>query len=140
MRPAIDAKPPELDRRLALAHLTLAAAQNGLNAQEELAHAEWLHHVVVRAELEADDAIDLLTFGRQHHHGNSASRRTFLELLTDLRARHVGKHQVEQDEIRSLFASEAESLGSEIRHDGVVACLLEVVCKDLLKILLVFDH
>ena len=35
--------------------------------KQELAHAERLHHVVVGAELEADDAVDLLALRRQHH-------------------------------------------------------------------------
>jgi SpoU rRNA methylase family enzyme len=36
------------------------AAQHGIDAQHELAHTEGLDDVVVGAELEAHDAVDLL--------------------------------------------------------------------------------
>ena len=121
-------------------HLTLAPAQNGLNPQEQLAHAERLHHVVVRAELETDHAIDLFALRRQHHHRDCPRPRTFLELLADLRSGNIGKHQIEQNEIGSLPARQAQPFCSELRDDGIVAGLFQVVGKDLLQILLIFDH
>ena len=44
------------------------APQHRPEPQHELADAERLRHVVVRAELEADHAVDLLALRREHHH------------------------------------------------------------------------
>ena len=63
------------------------AAQDRLHAEEELADAEWLDDVVVGAELESDDAIDLLALRRQHHDADAARRRVLAERLAKLRAR-----------------------------------------------------
>jgi hypothetical protein len=140
VRAAVNAQPAEFDVRLALARLALAAPQDGLNSEEQFAHAERLDDVVVGAELEADDPVDLFALCGKHHHGNAARRRAFLELLAHLRSRHVREHQVEQHEIGPLLASKLEPLGTELGHDGVMAGLLEVVSEDLLEVLLVFDH
>ena len=44
-------------------------AQLGFDPSEELDHLEWLGHVVVRAELEADDLVDHLAACSQHDDG-----------------------------------------------------------------------
>src|SRR6267143_6239808 len=48
------------------------APQDRFDARDELAHAERLAHIVVRAELEADEAIDFLDFRRHHHYRDVA--------------------------------------------------------------------
>jgi hypothetical protein len=42
------------------------AAQDGLDARHQLAGIERLGQVVIGAELEADDLVDVLAAGRQH--------------------------------------------------------------------------
>src|SRR5581483_3483041 len=50
------------------------AAQDGADARRELARREGLRDVVVRAELEPDDAIGLLAARGQHDHWQLALR------------------------------------------------------------------
>src|ERR1043166_5687053 len=47
-----------------------AAAQNRVDARHQLARVERLGQIVVRAHFQADDAIDLVAFGREHYDGN----------------------------------------------------------------------
>jgi hypothetical protein len=51
--------------------LPLRTAGNGTHPGQELAESERLDHVVVGAELEADDTIDLLS-ARGHHDDRNA--------------------------------------------------------------------
>jgi hypothetical protein len=50
-----------------------APARDGADARHDLAREERLHHVVVRAELEADDPIDLIAARRQHQNRQQAA-------------------------------------------------------------------
>ncbi len=79
----------------------LGAAQDGANASDKLTRVEWLRQIVVGSHLEADDAVDVLAFRRQHDDRHArrgaktaANRKTVL-------ARH---HEVEDDEIRIAVA------------------------------------
>ena len=123
-------------RRLLLA---LRAPQDRLHAEQELAHAERLHDVVVGAELEADDAIDLLALRGEHDDLGVARRRVALQRLADLGARDVGQHEVEQDEVGPLLAREAEPFFALARDEDLVALLAEVVVEDLLDVGLILD-
>ena len=52
----------------------LGATQDGADAGRHLAGRERLHHVVVGAELEPDDAVDLLDVGGEQDHRDGALR------------------------------------------------------------------
>src|SRR5581483_11570767 len=64
--------------------------------REQLAEAEGLHDVVVRAELEPDDAVDLLALRADH---DDRDVRAAPKLAANGEAVEVGQRQVEQDEI-----------------------------------------
>jgi hypothetical protein len=84
------------------------AAQNGADAQDELARAERLCHVIVRAEFQADDAIDLLRFRGQHQDWDMSRGPIGLENLADFQARHFRQHQIENDERRRFLLRETQ--------------------------------
>src|SRR5688500_4109934 len=83
-----------------------AAAQERLDAPQELGHLERLDQVVVGAQLEADDAIDALPLGRQHQdrrlHAALAQRPADVETVS------AGQHDVKQDRVEGAGAGALE--------------------------------
>ena len=63
------------DGALALRALGRGAAQDRAHARDELARVERLRHVVVGADLEPDDLVDVLVARRQHQHRQVARLR-----------------------------------------------------------------
>ena len=74
----------------------MGAPEHGLDAQDQLAHAEGLDHVVVGAQLEEDHAVDLVTASRDHddRHGGPLA-----QLLAHHAPVHVRQAEVEQHEV-----------------------------------------
>ena len=73
------------------------AAQNRPHADRELARRERLRHVVVGAELEADDPVGLLAARRQQDHRQVGARA---DPAAELEPVDAGEHHVEHDERR----------------------------------------
>ena len=68
--------------------------------------AERLGHVVIGAHLQAAHLVHLAGAGRQHDDRRVGEAP---DLLTELEAVGVGKHDVEQDEVRLLVLDEPQS-------------------------------
>jgi hypothetical protein len=119
-----------------------AAAEDGLDAQQQLAHAEWLGDVVVGAELEADDAVDLVAARADHDHGDAAGALAHPQVAADLGAGHVGQHPVEEDEVRRTALAEEAHRGRAVlaRPERGVTLALEAVAQGLDQVLLVIDE
>src|SRR6478672_3347378 len=79
-----------------------AAAQNCANAQDDFARAERLGHVIVSAEFQTDDSINLFCFCRQHENRNVRRCRIAFQNPADLESGHLWQHQVKNDEIGPL--------------------------------------
>jgi hypothetical protein len=77
----------------------LAPAQHCAHAQRELARAEWLGDVVVRADLEAHHPVDLVGARGEHDDRDLAQRRVGAQVATHLGAGEVREHQVEDQQI-----------------------------------------
>jgi hypothetical protein len=120
--------------------LRLASPQHRVHAQHELAHAERLDHVVVGAELEADDAVDLLSLGRDHDDGDVLGARLSLESRADGGPGPIGEHQIEQHDVRHRVAREAKARFGGGGGLNAMPGLGEVVLEDLAKIRLVLDE
>ena len=73
-----------------------AAAHHRPDASDELTEPERLDHVVVGAELEADDPIELLAACRDHDDGDVGP---IVEPSTHLHAVEIGKSEIEEHEI-----------------------------------------
>src|SRR5581483_10819548 len=70
----------------------LITPQDGADAGHQLARVEGLGKIIVGAEFQADDAVDILAARREHDHGHFA----FAAQLTEyLEAIHAGEHDVE---------------------------------------------
>ena len=74
------------------------AAKDRADPGYQFAHREWLHDVVVGAQLEPDDLVDLLSAGSQHHDRDVRLRT---ELAAEVLPVTVGEHHVQQDEVGS---------------------------------------
>ena len=93
-RPEIDDRRRTVDR-----DGLVRPSEEGADPGAQLAQAERLGHVVVGAELEPDDLVELGILGRQH---DDRHARLGPDDAADLDPRQLGEHQVEQDEVRAL--------------------------------------
>ena len=109
-----------LGRRVAPARLIAARRSARLDAAAELAHRERLGDVVVGAELEAEDLVDLLRLGGQHDDRHRAARPQAPADLEAVDARH---HHVEDDEVEGVLGEALERLLAVDGRDDLVAVL-----------------
>ena len=101
-----------------------AAPQDGADPSGELARGEGLDDVVVRAELEPEHAIDLLTPGGEHH---DRDVRLPADLPRQITPVAVGKHHVEQDEVRRLASERLARACERGCHLGFEPVTLEAL-------------
>jgi hypothetical protein len=139
MRVAIDLEPAEPDeRRLALD--AMHAAQERADAQDQLAHAVRFDDVVVGADLEAHDPIDLLALGGAHHDRDVAGALALAHLATDLGAREIGQHEIEHDHVRKRIRRRArEALATAMSDSDREAFRAQVVLERGGEVDLVLD-
>ncbi len=102
--------------------IELPAAQLGADAAEQLADAEGLGDVVVGADLEADDLVDLGVLGREQDDRDGAAAAN---LAADVEARAARHHDVEDEQIEGDVAVAELAAGVvAIGGDGDVEALL----------------
>ena len=102
----------------------------------DLGRRERLHHVVVGAELEAEDPIALLDLGRQHDHGNTVQHPDPAQDLQPVRFR---QHDVEQQQVESAGLVRLERRGAVGSGVDVVAVAGEIPSHDVADDRLVVD-
>ena len=110
--------------------------QDRLDPGDERPRVERLGHVVVGAELEADDRVDVVVAGGEHEDRRVAAPP---ELAADLEAVDLGEHQVEDDEVGLVAGVQRESLLAVRGADDRVALLLQVQAKEVDDVALVVD-
>ena len=76
------------------------AAQNGLDAGDDLARAERLDDVIVRTHFKSQNAVDFLAARGQHDNGQLA---VLADGLADLHAGHAGHHLIQKHQIVMLL-------------------------------------
>src|SRR3954447_21347429 len=113
------------------------AAQRGPDARAELPQRERLGDVVVGAELEAEDLVDLLGLRGEHDDRDGRARA---QPPADLEPVELGHHHVEDDEVERALAEALERLAAVGRPDDVVAVLLQGEAEQRLDRLLVVDE
>ena len=84
------------------------AAEDGADAGDELARAERLGQVVVGAELEAEQLVELVVAGREH---DDRDGRVAAQLAGDVEAVEAGQAEVEDDEVGASLADGRERAG-----------------------------
>ena len=77
--------------------------------RRQLAKAERFRDVVVRAELQPDDLVELRVLGREH---DDRDARLGPDDPADLDARQLREHHVEQDEVRTVGPEPGQCLAS----------------------------
>ena len=82
-------------RALELATLRIRASQDRFDPGNELAGIERFREVIVGADLEPDDLVDVIVAGRQHE---DRDVRALANPSADVDSVQVGKHQVEHDQ------------------------------------------
>ena len=136
----IDPQAADLDRPLVVVVRPRhpGAPQRRLHARAELAHRERLGDVVVRAELEPEDLVDLL--GLRGEHDDRHRLALGAQAPADLEAVHPRQHHVEHDEIEDLLVEARERLAAVGRLDHLVAVPLQREGEKGLDRLLVVDE
>jgi hypothetical protein len=94
---------------------------------EQLAQAEWLYDVIIRANFEADDAIDRIRARGDH---DDVGIREAAEPPTDLKTIHVRQGQVEYDNIGALLTDTPDGRKT-IRSGSYGKTLTFKVCTDV---------
>ena len=125
---------PPADR---IGEVAVRAAQQRLDPAHQLAQPERLGQVVVGAELEADDLVDLVVARGQdqdRHLGAGGAHAA-----QDLEAVDAGQADVEDDEVRRLVGGDLEALLAGAGDRDLVALLLEGVLDPAGDGVLVFD-
>ena len=101
-------------------------AQVGLDARHQLARGERLGDVVVGAQLQAEDLVELLAARRQHDDRDVALGA---DALADLEPVEPGQHQVEHHQVDRLAVDHLEGVvaarGGDHREPGVAQRVLD---------------
>ena len=108
--------------------LRVRTAKHGSYPRDELSRRERLRHVVVRAELETDDAVSLLAPGRQHDH---RQLRAVADPAAELETVHARQHQIEHDERGLILLDELAGAVSVGRLERAISLALEIAADDL---------
>jgi hypothetical protein len=115
-------------------------AEDGADAGRELAEAEGLGDVVVRAELEAADHVDVLRAGREEDHRRG--RALGAEALEEREAVLARQHDVEEDEVEAARGRAEEDVARGLRRAdalGLEALVAEVEADPVRHRALVLD-
>src|SRR5262249_13392224 len=113
------------------------AAQQRADTAPELTNREGLGDVVVRAQLEAENLVELFTASGQHDDRHVAAGA---EAAADLETVDLRQHQVEHDKVDLLVAEERERLFAVARLHDSEPVALERVGEELLDGILVVDE
>ena len=113
-----------------------AATQHGLHARDDLARAERLGDVVVGADLEADEPVDLVGARRHEDDGDALG----LEAPRQLEAVDTRQHDVDQCEVDAVLGGRRDRGGAVGCRDGRVAVGAQVLGEHRDDLLVVVDH
>ncbi len=113
-----------------------AAAKDRPHPGDELARIEGLRQIVVCANLEAGDLVEVVVAGRQHQDGQSVR---LPDAPANLEPVEIGEHQVEDDKRRRLGGDKGQRLAAACRHTHREAVLAQVGGDERRDRLLVLD-
>jgi hypothetical protein len=102
------------------------AAQHRIDPGDHLARAEWLAHIVVGADLQAEQAVHLVGARGDHDHRHVAEAA---QLAADLHAVAVRQHQVQQHQVRPQRAYRLHRAGAVVDPVVAVAGRLQVLAE-----------
>jgi len=102
------------------------ATQHGPHAGHHLARAKRLGDVVVRAQLQAHDAVGVLDAGGDHDDGRGGQGRVAAHGAGHIPAIAVGQHQVQHHQIGFLAANGMQRGRAVVGHGDLEAALLKI--------------
>jgi hypothetical protein len=102
------------------------AAQNAVDACQQLARVERLGEVVVRAHLQADDAVDLVAARREHDYRQPGARS---QVAAQAQAVLARQHDIEHDEVGAARLQDAPHLAAVGGARDAKAVALEVIAQ-----------
>src|SRR5215210_101005 len=131
----------ELEQRAAaLGCAAGIAAQNGFYPQHQLARAEWLRDVIIRAQFESDDPVHLLRLCGEHDDWDRSRRGVALQCTAYFQPTHSRQHQVEHDQRRHLRARLTERFRAAFRLEHCKARAFEIDAYEVEHIFLIVRH
>src|SRR4051794_13154668 len=86
-------------KRLRIAD-TLTAAQKGTDARQKLARVERFSQVVVGADLEAHDLVDVVALSREHENGEAGELWLAADLLANGQTILAWQHEIQKHDIK----------------------------------------
>ena len=120
--------------------LTVSATQQGADAGHQLVGAERLRHVVVGADVKADDPFRFLGASRQYD--DRDARRLLLASYraTDIEAADIRQHEVEHEQIRRAVGNGRQRVFPGRQDPRRIAGLLECPADEVGDVSVVFDN
>src|SRR5258708_575196 len=103
--------------------MSLRAAHDGVDASDQFSFVEWLGHIVVGAIAEALDLV--LDGGKAGKDQNRCLDFGYPQGSQHLKARHVGKVQIEEDDVVVVKFAEIDTLFPKVSRVNVEALALE---------------
>src|SRR5215204_6105842 len=114
------------------------AAEDGLNAGDQLARVEGFGKIVVGADLQSDNAVNIVAAGREHH--DVYVRAFGSESAQHLEAVHARHHHVQHDE-RVLARKRAfEPRGAPVRDLNPITLFAEQLSDQLTQLSVVVNN
>ena len=126
------------DRRHLRQRGALRAPEQRAGAGHQLVRAEGLGDVVVRAELEPDDAIGFLRARREHDDGNGVRFRVGADRAADFEAVDLRQHQVEDEQVGWMGGDGRQRVAARRNHLRREACLAQIARDEISDIPVVF--
>ena len=116
---------------------SLQPAQHRLDAGEQLTAGVGLGDVVVGADLQPDDLVDLAVLGGEHDHRHA---RALAQRAADVDAGEAGQHEVQQHQVGAAAVELLQRVGAGLGHRDLVALLAQQVGQRVGERLLVLHH
>ncbi|ABA47730.1 hypothetical protein BURPS1710b_1624 [Burkholderia pseudomallei 1710b] len=119
-------EPQPVDRHDVLGQLRRAAAQHRLDPRHQLLRRERLRHVIVRADLEAEDLVLLVAARGQHDDRNVLRALVVAQVARERDARFARQHPVEQHQIGQHVADQTLRLLRVVSANRAVTRVLKI--------------
>ena len=113
-----------------------AAAQHRADASNQLTSGIRLGHVIIRAQLKANNLVNLRVTSRDHNDGNI---RLSAQLAAHVRATHARQHQVQQHQVNAVLIELLKRSRTVGRPDSVKPFLLQQIRQRLRQRFFVFN-
>ncbi len=113
------------------------SAENGANASGELASVEWLRQVIVGADLQADDAVNLVATRGEQQNGDIVAG--LAQPTQQFKAGELGEHYVQDDDGEGFGGDQGEAGFGIVRAGDAEALSFEKLHDELAQLHVIVD-